>query len=86
MPEFAHQIWKSHIIFIANNFENLCHFNVPHLPYGILYLHNHYSRKASKHAAFLSLQSPGHFTRQNSAYENPALTDNWDDAEGYYRK
>ena len=22
----------------------------------------------------------------NLAYENPALTDNWDDAEGYYSK
>ena len=35
---------------------------------------------------FASIQSPGHFARQNSAYENPALTDNWDDAEGYYRE
>lgn len=30
--------------------------------------------------------SPGHIKRQSSAaFENPGLSDNWDDAEGYYR-
>ncbi|ELT96857.1 hypothetical protein CAPTEDRAFT_157727 [Capitella teleta] len=29
--------------------------------------------------------SPGTVQRGSSAFENPALTDNWDDAEGYYR-
>ena len=30
-------------------------------------------------------QSPNTVARQNTNYENPALTDNWDDTEGYYR-
>ncbi|XP_025830519.1 serine/threonine-protein kinase PRP4 homolog [Agrilus planipennis] len=30
-------------------------------------------------------QSPSNITHKGSAYDNPSLTDNWDDTEGYYR-
>ncbi|XP_025830465.1 serine/threonine-protein kinase PRP4 homolog isoform X2 [Agrilus planipennis] len=29
--------------------------------------------------------SPSNITHKGSAYDNPSLTDNWDDTEGYYR-
>lgn len=32
-----------------------------------------------------SFQSPSKIVSKGSGAENPALTDNWDDAEGYYR-
>lgn len=32
-----------------------------------------------------NLQSPSTFSTKGAGAENPALTDNWDDAEGYYR-
>lgn len=31
------------------------------------------------------MQSPSTIVQKGSTCENPALTDNWDDAEGYYR-
>lgn len=34
---------------------------------------------------FLSIQSPSTVVSNKQQAENPALTDNWDDAEGYYR-
>ena len=35
----------------------------------------------------LCIQSPGGGSAfHNSAFENPNLLDNWDDAEGYYSK
>lgn len=34
---------------------------------------------------FLLFQSPSKIVSKGSGAENPALTDNWDDAEGYYR-
>lgn len=34
----------------------------------------------------LSLQSPARALKVEAGKENPNLTDNWDDAEGYYSK
>lgn len=34
---------------------------------------------------FKSHQSPNTIVQNKHQHENPALTDNWDDAEGYYR-
>ncbi|CAF4454817.1 unnamed protein product, partial [Rotaria magnacalcarata] len=36
----------------------------------------------------LDFQSPGAWRRKGNSkeIENPHLTDNWDDSEGYYRK
>lgn len=31
------------------------------------------------------MQSPNTIVANKQVHENPALTDNWDDAEGYYR-
>lgn len=34
---------------------------------------------------FIQLQSPSTIVANKTTVDNPALTDNWDDAEGYYR-
>lgn len=34
---------------------------------------------------FIRFQSPSTIVANKNTIENPALTDNWDDAEGYYR-
>lgn len=38
-----------------------------------------------KSKMFLLFQSPSTITKGGLLPENPSLTDNWDDAEGYYR-